>query len=67
LDNKLKMVITFLLVIVIFASVFLVNGLFNQPKKARTFYVGVEYAYADDTVQLEALVDKVAPYTNLLS
>jgi hypothetical protein len=52
-------------VIVIFTSVFLVNGLFNQPKNARIFYVGVEYAYADDTMQLRALVDKVAPYTNL--
>lgn len=65
LNNKFKVAISLLLVVTVLASAFLVNGFFNQPKSSRTFFVGVEYAYADDTVQLKALVDKVAAYTNL--
>jgi hypothetical protein len=65
LNNKLKVAISSLLVVTVLASAFLVNGFFNRPTQGRPFYVGVEYAYADDTAQLETLVDKVAPYTNL--
>jgi hypothetical protein len=50
---------------VILVSIFLVNGLSNHPVSDRKFFVGVEYAYADDTAQLKTLVDKVASYTNL--
>jgi hypothetical protein len=65
LNNKLKVAITVLLIAVVLASVFLVNGLFRQASPNRQFYVGVEYAYADDAGQLKALVDKVSGYTNL--
>jgi hypothetical protein len=65
LNNKFKVAITILLVVVIISSIFLVNSLFSQPLPKRQFYVGVEYAYADDVAQLKALVDKVASYTNL--
>ena len=65
MDNKLKIAISLLLIIVILASILIVNSYFTQPKQDRSFYVGVEYAYADDAGQLKALVDKVATYTNL--
>lgn len=65
MNNKFKVAITILLVAVIISSIFLVNSLFSQPLPNRQFYVGVEYAYADDAAQLKALVDKVASYTNL--
>lgn len=54
-----------LAIAVILLSVFLANGLFTNPQQSREFYIGVEYAYADDTAQLKALVDKVKDYTNL--
>jgi hypothetical protein len=48
----------------IFVSSLLINDFINQTQ-SKTFYIGVEYAYADDTTQLKALVDKVQNYTNL--
>ncbi len=54
-----------LLLVFIFLSIFIVNGFFRHQPQSRTFYFGVEYAYADDTSQLKALVDKVENYTNL--
>jgi hypothetical protein len=64
LNNKHKIAIAILLVAVIVISPFLVNGL-SRPTLSRQFYVGVEYAYADGTSQLKALVDKVSGFTNL--
>jgi len=37
------------LLAVILLSVFLVHSFFISPTQNRPFYVGVEYAYADDT------------------
>lgn len=65
MNNKFKVANTILLVAVIISSIFLVNGLFSHPSPNRQFYVGVEYAYADDVELLKALVDKVSSYTNL--
>jgi hypothetical protein len=65
LNRKSVVVAAVLFLGVILLSVFLVNGLFTRPNSARPFYVGVEYAYADDTAQLKALVDKTQNYTNL--
>ena len=65
LDNKLKVAVTILFVTIILGSFLLANGFFSRPSTSRPFYVGVEYAYADDSGQLKALVDKVAGYTNL--
>ena len=67
MKRKLALATTFVLLAVILMSVFLANGFFSRPNpiQNRPFYVGVEYAYADDTAQLKALVDKVAGYTNL--
>ncbi len=61
----MKNIVVVLTILVILVSVFVVNGLSNHPVSDRRFFVGVEYAYADDTAQLKALVDKVASYTNL--
>jgi hypothetical protein len=65
LNRRLLVATTVLLIAVVLLSVFLVNGFFTHPTQDRQFYVGVEYAYADDTAQLKALVDKVKDYTNL--
>jgi hypothetical protein len=65
LNNKSKAVISLVLVVTVLASAILVNGFFSHPKLDRQFFVGVEYAYADDTTQLKTLVDKVESYTNL--
>ncbi len=54
-----------MLLAVILLSIFLANGYFVNQTQTRPFYVGVEYAYADDTAQLKALVDEVHAYTNL--
>jgi hypothetical protein len=64
LNNKHKIAFTVLVIAVVTVSAFLVNG-FSRPTLSRQFFVGVEYAYADNTGQLKALVDKVSGYTNL--
>lgn len=56
---------TVLLTTAVLLSVFFANGYFSRPTQHRPFYVGVEYAYANDTAPLKALVDKVKDYTNL--
>jgi len=67
LNRKFTIATTALLLAVILLSVFLANGFFSRPDpiQNRPFYVGVEYAYADDAAQLKVLVDKVDSYTNL--
>ena len=65
LNNRLKVASTFLILLVILISALLVNSVYNHPSRDRMFYVGVEYAYAEETKQLKALVDKVAGYSNL--
>ncbi len=65
MNRKSVVATTVLLLAAILLSLFLANGFFTRPNQDRPFYVGVEYAYADDTTQLKALVDEVADYTNL--
>ncbi len=65
MKRQLVVICAVLAIAVILLSVFLVNGFFTQPPRSREFYIGVEYAYADNTAQLKALVDKVKDYTNL--
>jgi hypothetical protein len=65
LNRKFAVLASVLLLAFILISVFVVHGLFISPTENRPFYVGVEYAYADDTAQLKTLVDKVKEYTNL--
>lgn len=66
MNRRFVFVCALLAIVVILLSIFAVNGFFSHPDaKGREFYVGVEYAYADDAAQLKALVDKVKDYTNL--
>lgn len=65
MNNKLKVACVVLLSFVVLTSAFLINSYRNHKSSSRLFYVGVEYAYADNTEQLKALVDKVAGFTNL--
>jgi hypothetical protein len=58
-----------LLILLVSASIFIGLSMVNKqtPLKPLTkpFYVGVEFAYADQFGDLKALVDKVKDYTNL--
>jgi hypothetical protein len=66
LNRRFVVLCAVLAITLILLSVFAVNAFFTHPDaQGREFYVGVEYAYGDDAMQLEALVDKVKDYTNL--
>lgn len=66
MNRRFVVLCAILAIAVVLMSVFAVNAFFAHPTvKGREFYVGVEYAYADDAAQLKALVDKVKDYTNL--
>jgi hypothetical protein len=65
LKRKLAIATTVLLIAAVSLSIFYANGYFSPPTQHRQFYVGVEYAYANDTAPLKELVDKVRTYTNL--
>ena len=52
--------------IVVLVSLFLVQNWFSENhEQAREFYVGVMFAYGNQTSQVKALVDKVKDYTNV--
>jgi hypothetical protein len=51
--------------VLIILSLFVATNLLSKKPQPREFYVGVEYAYGDQAVGVEALVDKVRNYTNL--
>ncbi len=65
MNRKLIVAAAVVLLAVILLSIFLANGYFTNPASTRSFYVGVEYAYADNPSGLKASVDKVENYTNL--
>lgn len=69
LNRKYVVLAALLLTVLILASIFIgLNVLSKQiPTKPlnKPFYVGVEFAYADQFGELKALVDKVKDYTNL--
>jgi hypothetical protein len=65
LNRKLTIALTIILIVVIVVSLFFaLNSLANRAA-ARTFYLGVEYAYGSQASEVKALVDKVKDYTNL--
>lgn len=47
-------------------SLFAAANWFNSNQSAEDFYLGVEFAYGDQPSQVQALVDKVKDYTNLM-
>jgi len=66
LNRKLAISFASVLIVVIILSIFLaLAGFNNNQTPKREFYVGVEYAYGNQSDEVEALVDKVKDYTNL--
>ena len=76
MNPRLVFIITILLIFTIVLALFYIQTLESNkkpPPSKREFYVGAEYAYGYDNqtaqeqlTQLQALVDKVKDYTNLL-
>jgi len=65
LNRKLTILVAAVLVASVVLSLFLVqNWLSSNQTPAREFYVGVMFAYGNETSQVKALVDKVKDYTN---
>ncbi len=62
MNRKLAISIAIILIAIIILSLFLLS---NPSSKPSNFYVGVEYAYGDQSSEVKALVDKVKSYTNL--
>jgi len=65
LNRKLAIPTAILLIAVIVLSLFLALNYFSSQTSPRQFYLGVEYAYGNQTSEVKALVDKVKDYTNL--
>jgi len=71
LNRKHVILAAVLLIALISVSLFLTVNMLNKQTSTTTrttnrqFYVGVEFAYADQFGELKALVDKVKDYTNL--
>lgn len=65
MNRKLTILVAAVLVASVVLSLFLVqNWLSSNQTPAREFYVGVMFAYGNETSQVKALVDKVKDYTN---
>jgi len=65
LNRRLAFLTAILLIAVIVLSLFLALNWFSSQTSPRQFYLGVEYAYGNQTSEVKALVDKVKDYTNL--
>ncbi len=65
MNHKLAFISAILLIAVIVISLFFALNRFNSQTSSRPFYLGVEYAYGNQTSEVKALVDKVKDYTNL--
>ena len=61
MNRKLAVLTAIVLIVLISISLFLT---LNQTS-SRQFYVGVEYAYGNQVIEVQALVDRVKSYTNL--
>ena len=65
MNRKLTILTAILLIVIIILSLFLALNWFSNQTSSREFYLGVEYAYGNQTSEVKALVDKVKDYTNL--
>lgn len=66
MDRKAIIVTAISLIIIFLISLFLLfNWGSSNQTPSREFYVGVEYAYGNQSCEVSALVDKVKDYTNL--
>ena len=66
LNRKIAIIASVALIVLISATVLIADNLYSNPPSNRQFYVGVEFAYGDQFSQVQALVDKVESYTNLI-
>ncbi len=64
-NHKIAILVTIILIAAVISSLFLASNLLSHQTSKREFYVGVEYAYGNQTSEVQALVDKVKDYTNL--
>ena len=66
MNRKLILSFAAALVVIVVLSLFLVQNWFStNDGSPREFYVGVMFAYGNQTSEVKALVDKVKEYTNL--
>lgn len=66
MNRKFATALSIALIVIVVLSLFLVwNWFSNNDVQGKEFYVGVEFAYANQPSQVAALVDKVKDYTNL--
>ena len=66
MNRKVAIAIAVSLIVIVLLSLFLLfNWGSSNQTPCREFYVGVEYAYGNQSREVSALVDKVKDYTNL--
>lgn len=68
MKRNLTIVVAVTVIVIVVLSLFLIQNYLSSsqnPTAPREFYVGVMFAYGNQTSQVRALVDKVANYTNL--
>ncbi|MCW3999570.1 MAG: hypothetical protein NWE93_04975 [Candidatus Bathyarchaeota archaeon] len=66
MNHRYAAAIATVLVLVVVFSLFAALNWFGSNRVDDDFYLGVEFAYGDQPAQVQALVDKVKGYTNLL-
>lgn len=64
--KRLPIILAVTAAVLVCLTIFISAGWFTSPLPSREFYVGVEYAYGSDPIEVKALVEKVKGYTNLL-
>ena len=66
MDRKAIVITSISLIVIILISLFLLfNWGSSNQNPSRDFYIGVEYAYGNQSSEVSSLVDKVKDYTNL--
>jgi hypothetical protein len=69
LKRNLTILATIIIILIVVLSLFLVQNYLSSSQNQTApheFYVGVMFAYGNQTSQVKALVDKVSNYTNLI-
>lgn len=68
MNRKLTIAVTITVIVIVVLSLFVIQNYLSSSQnitEPREFYVGVMFAYGNQTAQVKALVDKVANYSNL--
>ena len=66
MNRKIATAASIAFIVLISTTVLIADNLFSNSETNRQFYVGVEFAYGDQFSQVQALVDKITGYTNLI-